>query len=81
MASVISGWPASLLGIATEGKSPTHLPGDTVIPNMIALLPSTHGQIVQPTDIITDDLGIKGIVAASELSDLGWRLNIRQVTT
>jgi hypothetical protein len=78
--SVISRWPASLLGTGTEGKPPTHLPGDTTIPNVIALLPSTHKQIVQPTDIVTDEHGSTGIVVAAELGDLGWRLNVRQVT-
>jgi hypothetical protein len=81
MTTIISQWPASLLGTGTEGKPPTHLPGDTIIPNVIALLPSIHGQIVQPTDIITDENGSNSIVVAAELSDLGWRLNIRQVST
>jgi hypothetical protein len=78
---LISGWPASLLGTSIEGKSPTHLPGDTAIPNMIALLPSIHGQIIQPTDMVTDEYGMNAVVASAELSDLGWRLNIRLVTT
>ena len=81
MINVISQWPASLLGTGTEGRSPTRLPGDTAIPNVIALLPATHEQILQPTDIITDDHGKTGIVVATELSDLGWRLNVRQVST
>ena len=81
MTTIISQWPASLLGTGTEGKPPTHLPGDTIIPNVIALLPSVHGQIVQPTDIVTDENGSNSIVVAAELSDLGWRLNIRQVST
>jgi hypothetical protein len=79
--TIISRWPASLLGTGTEGKPPTHLPGDTTIPYVTALLPSTHKQIVQPTDIVTDEHGTHGIVVAAELSDLGWRLNVRQVTT
>ena len=79
--TVISEWPASLLGIGAEGKSPTRLPGDTTTPNVVALLPSIHRQIVQPTDILTDEHGTSGIVVASELSDLGLRLNIRRVTT
>jgi hypothetical protein len=81
MVEVISGWPASQLGTGTEGRSPAGLPGDTAIPNWIALIPSVHGKILQPTDIVTDDLGTSGIVAAAELSSLGWRLNVRQITT
>ena len=79
--NVISRWPASLLGVRTEGKSPTRLPGDTAVPSAIALLPSSDGQLLQPTDIVTDDLGTSSIVVAAELSDLGWRLNIRHVST
>lgn len=79
--SVISRWPASVLGVETEGKSPTRLPGDTAVPSMIALLPSSHEQLIQPTDIVTDDLGTNSIIVATELSDLGWRLNIRHVST
>lgn len=79
--SVISRWPASLLGTGTEGKSPTGLPSDTAIPNVIALLPATHDQVLQPTDIVIDEHGTTGIVVAAELSDLGWRLNVRHVTT
>jgi hypothetical protein len=79
--TIISRWPASLLGTGVEGKPPTHLPSDTTIPNVMALLPSTHKQIVQPTDIVTDEHGTNGIVVAAELSDLGWRLNVRHVTT
>lgn len=79
--NVISRWPASMLGTGTEGRSPTQLPGDTRIPNVIALLPSTHDQILQPADIVTDENGTTGIVVAAEISDLGWRLNVRNVTT
>ena len=78
---VITRWPASLLGTSTEGRSPTRLPGDTTVPNLIALLPSTHEQLLQPTDIVTDERGTTGMVIAAEQSDLGWRLNIRHVTT
>jgi hypothetical protein len=79
--NVISRWPASLLGISTEGRSPTQLPGDTKIPTVTALLPSIHDQVVRPADIVTDEDGNTGIVVAAELSDLGWRLNVRSVTT
>jgi hypothetical protein len=79
--NVISHWPVSMLGTGTGGMSTTQLPGDTTIPNWIALVPSVHEQVIQPTDIISDDLGITGIVVAAELSGLGWRLNVRQATT
>jgi hypothetical protein len=70
-----------VLGTATEGRSIAQLPGDTKIPTATLCLPSTHGEILQPADIVTDDLGTSRIVVAAELSDLGWRLNVRAVTT
>ena len=79
--SVISRWPVSMLGTGTEGKSTAQLPGDTGIPSCIVLLPSVHEQILQPADIVVDEYGMRGVIVASELSGLGWRLNIRQVTT
>jgi hypothetical protein len=79
--TVISRWPASILGTGTEGRPVTQLPGDTRIPTAIALLPAVHGQILQPADVVTDELGTTVIVVAAELSDLGWRLNVRAVTT
>ena len=78
---VISRWPVSMLGTGTEGRPITELPGDTRIPTSIALLPAIHRQVLQPADVITDELGTTGIVVAAELSDLGWRLNVRAVTT
>jgi hypothetical protein len=79
--AVIAQWPASVLGTGTEGRPSTGLPGDTRIPNAIALLPGTHGQILQPADVVTDELGRAAIIVAAEHSDLGWRLNVRSVTT
>jgi len=79
--TIISEWPASMLGTNVEGKSPTHLPGDVTVATALVLLPSCHEQTLQPTDIITDQHGTNSIVAAAELSDLGWRLNVRSVST
>ncbi len=81
MITVISKWPASLLGTGTEGRPAAQLPDDTRIPYMIALLPATHKQILQPADIVTDENGTTSVIIAAELSGLGWRLNIRNVTT
>ena len=34
-----------------------------------------------PADLMTDDLGRNAVVAAAELTDLGWRLAVKQATT
>lgn len=79
--TLISGWPVSMLGIRTEGRSPTRLPGDTMVPNVIVLLPAVDQVYPRPTDIVTDDLAGTGTIVAAELGELGWRLNVRRVTT
>jgi hypothetical protein len=79
--NVISRWPASVLGVSAADMSATKLPDDTAVPNWTGLLPAVHGQTLQTSDIITDELGTNSVIVDAELSDLGWRLNIRQVTT
>jgi hypothetical protein len=79
--NVITRWPASVLGTGTEGRSQAQLPGDTRIPSWTTLLPSIEDQTLQPADIILDENGTTGVVVAAEISNLGWRLNVRQVTT
>lgn len=81
MTNVICRWPASVLGIGTEGKSTVELPSDTKIPGWTVLLPALHNLALRPDDILIDENGTRGVVIAVELSDLGWRLNVRQITT
>jgi hypothetical protein len=80
-ADIISAWPASVIGIGSQGRPPTQLPGDTTIPNMTVLLPATHQQQLQPSDTIIDQYGSTSVIVSAELSDLGWRLNVRDITT
>jgi hypothetical protein len=37
--------------------------------------------ILRPSDLLTDDLGRNAVVAAAELTDLGWRITAKQATT
>ena len=37
--------------------------------------------ILLPSDLMTDDLGRNAVVAAAELTDLGWRMTMKQATT
>jgi hypothetical protein len=32
-------------------------------------------------DLMTDDLGRTGVISSAELTDLGWRMLVRQTTT
>ena len=45
------------------------------------LLPSVAGVVLRPADLMTDDLDRTGIVASAEITDLGWRLIVKQAST
>ncbi len=79
--TIISGWPASVLGTDARGKSSADLPADTATQTSIVLLPAPHGRVFQSSDFVVDELGVTNVIVGAELSDLGWRLNVRQVTT
>jgi hypothetical protein len=78
---VLENWPASVLG-STSGDHPkARLPSDMPVPYWTILLPA-FGQVILCTgDFISDDLGRNAVVAAAELTDLGWRIAARQATT
>ena len=50
-------------------------------PYWTVLLPAFPGVVLRPADLMTDDLGRTAVVAAAELTDLGWRLSVKQATT
>jgi hypothetical protein len=45
------------------------------------LLPSHPGVVLRLADLMTDDLGRNSIVSGAELTDLGWRLSVKQAAT
>jgi hypothetical protein len=57
------------------------LPNDTSVPYWTVLLPVIPDVILLPSDLMTDDLGRSAVVAAAELTDLGWRVTVKQATT
>ena len=79
--TILCGWPASLLGIGSRDRPPAQLPGDTTLSTWTAYLPVTPGITIHVADFVTTEEGGKGIVAAVESTDLGWRLDIRRVST
>jgi hypothetical protein len=83
---LISLFPASILGTSATGQSSAKLPNDTPLGYWTVLLPavrSLDGNLVvlRQADLMTDDLGRTGVVAGAELTDLGWRLSVKQATT
>lgn len=77
---VLTGWPASLL-TGGSGLDRAGLPGDAGSSGWSVLLPATGRAVIRGGDLLTDDLGRAGVVAAAELSELGWRLDVRQAAT
>ena len=84
--TLVSQYPASVLGASSSGQPKTGLPGDTSIGVWNVLLPAACAPnrspvILRPADLMIDDLGRTGTIAGAELTDLGWRLTVKQVTT
>ena len=78
---LLTDWPASVLGASGQGRPDTGLPSDSSIPYWTVLVPAFPGVILHPSDLMTDDIGRSAVVAAAELTDLGWRIIAKQATT
>ena len=77
---LLTGWPASVLGASGPGHPEADLPGDSTVPYWTVLLPAWQGVVLQPADLLTDDLGRNATVSAAEMTDLGWRITAKQAT-
>ena len=77
---VLTGWPASVLASGL-GLDRAGLPGDAGSGGWSVLLPTFGGIFIRGGDLLTDDLGRAGVVTSAELSELGWRLAVRQAAT
>jgi hypothetical protein len=79
--SLMTNWPANVLGAGGGGFPEADLPSDSTIPYWTVLIPAVPGVIISPSDIMSDDLGRSAVVAAAELTSLGWRINVKLATT
>lgn len=74
-------WPASIITASNGGRPFGNLPTDnSAVPYWTVLLPVWGGVVLRPTDLMADDLGRNAVVMAAELTELGWRLTVKQVT-
>jgi hypothetical protein len=80
-ATLMQGWPASVLGENRTSAASAGLPTDSSIPYWNILLPAIVHVILSPGDLITDDLNRTGVIAGTELTDLGWRISAKMATT
>lgn len=78
---LMTNWPASVMSAGGGGSSSSDLPSDTTVRYWTVLVPSVTGVVLLPSDIMSDDLGRNAVVAAAELTSLGWRINVMQEST
>jgi hypothetical protein len=78
---VMTGWPASVLQGGGGGRNQVNLPSDVQSPGWAIQMPAWPGVLIQPSDLVVDDLGRRNIVSTPELTDLGWRLTVQQAVT
>lgn len=79
--TLLRGFPASLLDGGGGGQYQADLPTTTTLGGWKVLLPLVAGLALKTGDRLNDDIGRVGVIAAVELSELGWRLSVRQVAT
>ncbi len=79
--TLLTNFPASVLNADVLGLDPTDLPSDAVPESWQVLLPAPPAVVLRNGDLMSDDLGRNGVVSSAELSDLGWRLLVKQTTT
>jgi hypothetical protein len=75
---LVTGWPASVLfgGRQTHG---TDLPLSVNNTGFQIILPRSVPETINASDIFVDDLGRRYQVEGAELTDLGWRANVKEV--
>ena len=78
---VLTGWPASVLQGGGGGSNGVGLPSDVSGSVWMVSLPALPGVMIQPSDIVIDDIGRRYIISLSELTDRGWRLTMQQAVT
>lgn len=81
LSPLLQDWPASVITESTAGRPDAGLPSDSSVPYSTVLLPAVPGVTLRVADLMSDDLGRTAVVSAAELSALGWRLIVKQVTT
>jgi len=79
--ALLTNFPASVLNADILGLDPTDLPSDAIPESWQVLLPARPEIVLRNGDLMSDDLGRNGVVSSAELSDLGWRLLVKQTTT
>ena len=78
---LLTNWPASVRAASITGTPSADLPGDASVSHWTVLLPAQPTVTLLVADLMTDDLGRNAVVSSAELTNLGWRLSVKQATT
>ncbi len=79
--TLLTKWPVSVLSARGAGLDRTNLPADSGDGSWHVLLPEVPRVVLRSGDLMSDDLGRLGVVGSAELSELGWRLQVKQAAT
>ncbi len=78
---LLTNWPASVRAASPAGIPSADLPGDSSVSRWTVLLPAVTEIVLQFSDLMTDDLGRNAVVSSAELTNLGWRVLVKQAAT
>jgi len=78
---LLTNWPASVRAAALAGTPSADLPGGSSVSHWTVLLPAQPGVVLLVSDLMIDDLGRNAVVSSAELTNLGWRLSVKQAAT
>ena len=78
---LLTNWPASLRGASGGGRPDSGSAKRQFDPLLDRAVAGIPGVLLRPSDLMTDDLGRNAVVAAAELTDLGWRITAKQAIT
>ena len=78
---LLTNWPASVRAASIGGTPSANLPGDSSVSHWTVLLPAQPDVVLLVADLMTDDLGRNAVVSSAELTNLGWRLSVKQAAT
>lgn len=76
--ALVTGWPCSILIGGRTEKGGT-LPMSTKDAGWQIMLPRAVPAQLSASGILLDDLGRRYVIEAAELSELGWRCNVKEV--
>jgi hypothetical protein len=79
VSAVAINWPASVLKDAVRGDiTIEEIPGNPANPSWMMLMPEVNGITPEVADLVSDELLRVYLIDSAEISDLGWRIVMKQ---